>query len=277
MRPFTTLSAAGLLLSVVVAATPAFAHDFWIEPTTFRPAPGEVVKLHLRVGEHFVGEPVKRSDAKIERFVVLDPGTGKESPVLGPDGADPAGLLRASGKGVSVIGYRSRHSSVILESAKFEAYLKEEGLEGVIEARAKAGKSAEPGVEIYSRCAKALLATQAGDGGDGKGFDALLGFTLEIVPEANPFALKPGEKLPVKLLFEGKPLEGVLVVAINASDPASRAEARTDAAGRVSLSLGKAGKWLVKGVHMVPVTTRDDAEWESLWGSLTFEIGGTPE
>lgn len=269
MRRFTTLlSAAGLFF--FLGSSTVFAHDFWIEPTTFRPAPGEVVKLHLRVGEQFVGEPVKRSDAKIERFVALDPGTGKESPVLGPDGADPAGLFRASGKGLTVIGYRSRHSSVILEAAKFEAYLKEEGLERIIEARAKAGKSGEPGVEIYSRCAKALLATE---GGDGKGFDALLGFTLEIVPEANPFALKPGEKLPLKLLFEGKPLEGVLVAALNESDSAARAEARTDAAGRVSLPLGKAGSWLVKCVHMVPVTDRDDAEWESLWGSLTFEVG----
>jgi uncharacterized GH25 family protein len=277
MRFVTTLSAAGLallLLSFGIAPR-ALAHDFWIEPTTFRPAKGEVVKLNLRVGEQFVGEPVKRNEAKIERFVVVGPGPGaKESPVLGPDGADPAGLVRADGKGIHVVGYRSRHSSITIEAAKFEGYLKEEGLERIIEARAKAGKSAEPGVEIYSRCAKTFFRTA---GGDGTGYDRLLGFTLELVPVGNPFELKPGEKLPLRLLFEGKPLAGALVAAMNEKGPDARAEGRTDADGRVSLAFGQPGKWLVKSIHMVPVTGRDDAEWESVWASLTFEIGGASE
>lgn len=261
------VAAASLLLASAVA--PAFAHEFWIAPTTFRPEPGEVVHLHLRVGERFVGEPVRRNDAKIERFVAIDPSTGKESPVPGPDGADPAGTIRASGKGVHVVGYRGRHSSIVLEAEKFESYLKEEGLERVIEARAKAGTSAAPGREIYSRCAKALLESP---GGDGRGFDRALGFTLEIVPRENPFALKPGDSLPLALLYEGRPLEGALVVAMNAGSPDARVEARTDANGMVKLALGKPGAWLVKTVHMRPVTDRDDADWESFWGSLTFDV-----
>jgi hypothetical protein len=29
-------------------------HDFWIEPSTFRPPPGAIVAVHLWVGENFV-------------------------------------------------------------------------------------------------------------------------------------------------------------------------------------------------------------------------------
>jgi len=229
-----------------------------------------VVKIALRVGERYAGEPVKRNDAKIERFVIVGPGAGGEKPVLGPDGSDPAGFARADGKGLHVIGYRGKHSSVALEAAKFESYLKEEGLERVVERRAASGQSAAPGLEIYSRCAKALLESP---GGDGMGFDRVLGFTLEIVPEKNPFALKPGESLPVRVLFEGKPLEGALVVALSQRHPEARAQARTGADGRASLPIAGDGASLVKCVHMVPATGRDDADWESFWGSLTFETG----
>jgi hypothetical protein len=268
--------AAVSLLAILLAGTPALAHDFWIEPSTYRPAPGDVVKLHLRVGERFVGEVVRRTDANIERFVAAGPGPdAAETPVLGPDGGDPAGLLRVESRaagGVIVVGYRGRHSSIVLEAEKFEAYLREEGLERVVAARAKAGASAAPGREIYSRCAKALLLASPDEGGGGAGFDRALGFTLEIVPEASPFEAKPGESLPVRLLFRGKPLEGALVAALCADAPDARVEARTDAEGRARLALAKPGAWLVKAVHMVPAEGRDDADWESFWGSLTFEL-----
>ena len=32
------------------------------------------------------------------------------------------------------------------------------------------------------------------------------------------------------------------------------------------------GVWLVKAVHMVPLPKGQDADWESFWASLTFEL-----
>ena len=41
--------------------------------------------------------------------------------------------------------------------------------------------------------------------------------------------------------------------------------------------LARKGVWLVKAVHMVPAPSRRDADWQSLWASLTFEIqAGNP-
>ena len=39
----------------------------------------------------------------------------------------------------------------------------------------------------------------------------------------------------------------------------------------MTLALPKAGVWLVKSVQMVAAPTGVNADWESLWASLTFE------
>jgi uncharacterized GH25 family protein len=244
------------------------AHDFWIEPSTFEPGVGGVVRLHLRVGEQFSGDAVARDDARIERFVVAGPAG--EADVRGRDGMDPAGLLRLDRAGTWVVGYRSRPSSVRLEAAAFEQYLKEEGLERVIDERARRGESRAPGREIFSRSVKAILRA-GGAGADG--FDRVLGLTLELVPERDPANLPDG-RLPVRLLHAGRPLEGALVVAMRKrageSGPGEvTASVRSDRDGRVVIPIAP-GVWLIKAVHMRRADAGTDADWESLWASLTF-------
>lgn len=189
--------------------------------------------------------------------------------VEGVPGRDPAGVARAAERGYLVVGYRSRHSRVDLPADKFETYLVEEGLENIVAARAAQGESSRPSREMYSRCAKTIL--DAGAGGTA-GFDRTLGFRLELVPERSPNEAGGGRSMPVRLLYEKKPLSGVLVVAMNREEPGKKLSARTDEAGRVVFDLARRGVWLVKSVHMVSAPPRSGADWESLWGSLTFEV-----
>jgi uncharacterized GH25 family protein len=249
------------------AAARLLAHDFWIEPTTFRPKVGATVGIALRVGEGFRGDPVPRTPDRIVRFVLVS--ASGEAPVEGVPGDDPAGVARVSEPGLQLVGYRSNSSKVELGAEKFEQYLKEEGLEKIVAERSRRGESRKPSREIYSRCAKSLLAA----GGVGKsGHDRVLGFTLEIVPEKNPYAPRTGGSFPVRLQYEGRPLAGALVVALNREAPEERLFARTDAKGRASFALARPGAWLVKSVHMVPAPADSGADWESLWASLTFEL-----
>ena len=249
------------------AAAPLLAHDFWLEPSTFRPEVGATVGLALRVGEGFRGDPVPRTPGRILRFVLVSPH--RETSVEGVPGHDPAGVARISEPGLHIVGYRSNSSIVELDAEKFEQYLKEEGLETIIAARARRGESGKPSREVYSRCAKALLA--AGDAGK-TGHDRELGLTLELVPEKNPYTYRSGGPFPVRLRYRDKSLEGALVVALNRGAPEKRLSARTDAEGRVSFALARPGAWLVKAVHMVPAPADSGADWESLWASLTFEV-----
>jgi len=239
----------------LLAAGPALAHDFWIEPSSFTPAPGELVTVTLRVGERLEGETVPRNDALIERFAAID--AHGDSPVRGLDGQDPAGVMRPAGAGGSLIVYRSLRSRGGRDPATCAAYL----------ARGRRPK-VKAGPEVFSRCAKALVAV----GGKGSAaFTRPAGLRLEIVPEADPYGLAPGSSLPVRVLFEGKPVGDVLVVALDLSSADRPQRIRADSAGSARVSLPRPGMWLIKAVHMIAAPPGAGAAWESLWASLTFE------
>lgn len=247
-----SLTAIALLLLVVSSA---HAHDFWIEPSTFTPAAGETVAVRLRVGEHLQGEPVPRRTGRIERFFARS-ATG-ERDVPGQDNRDPAGILAVRDAGTTVVAYRSRPTRTELAADKFESYLREEGLEHVIDARKERGESSKAGTEIYSRAAKTLLQT-----GGGELTDQVLGLRLEVVRISEGF----------QVLFEGKPLENAMVVAIRRGSGAKPMQARTDRRGTVRFPPFGRGEWLVKTVHMVPAPASADADWESIWASETFAV-----
>jgi hypothetical protein len=246
---------------LLLIALPLAAHDFWIEPSTFRPPTGVTFTAALRVGQDFIGDPVPRSSQLIERFIVRD--AAGERPVVGMENHDPAGYIRIETPGAAVIGYRSRPYPLTLEAAKFEDYLRVEGLDSIVALRAKRGETAKPDKEIFSRYAKALVVS-----GDVKpaGYDMPLGFRLELIPETSPFAATAR----FRLLFEGKPLAAALVTALPQTGTAAL-RARTDAEGRVEFAFPKNGVWLVKSVHMIPAPSDSGADWESLWASFTFE------
>ena len=252
---------------LLVASGAARAHDFWIEPSQFQPAPGTRVSLRLRVGEHFHGDPVPLDPRRVSTFGVVT-GAGAQ-PIGGRTGAEPAGAVEIQQVGIAIVGYRSLPQPVELPAPDFERYLTTEGLEAVIRLRTERGASAAPGREIFSRAAKALLAI--GGGRPTTGHDRVLGFTLELIPERSPYALRTGDELPVVLRYEGKPLAGALVMALHASGE-KLATIRSDAAGRVRVPLSRTGAWLVKAVHMVPAPAGVDADWESVWASLAFEL-----
>jgi len=259
-----------VVAAIALSRAPVFAHDVWIEPTTFSPEPGQIVGVRLRVGVDLVGDPLPRDPALVNQFVVVDAAGRK--PVIGRPGADPAGFLRVAMPGLLVIGYRSNPSAIELDAEKFNQYLKEEGLDAAAALRARRNETGASARELFSRCAKSLVLS--GSPSEAQG-DRLLGFTLELVAERNPYAIRAGQDLPVRLTYQNRPLAGALVVAMNRLYPSERLAARTDNDGRVRFRLRPGGMWLVKAVHMVQAPAGTNAEWESLWASLTFELRTT--
>lgn len=259
-----------LSLAVAVMAlsgAPLFAHDMWIEPTTFSPGPGQTLGVRLRVGQDLLGDPLPRNASLINQFIFED-AAGRR-PVAGRDGADPAGFLRVAMPGLLVIGYRSNPSAVELAAEKFNQYLKEERLDTIVAVRARRNETGAGARELFSRCAKSLVLSGSPSKVQG---DRLLGFTLELMAERNPYSMRAGEELPVRLTYENRPLAGALVVAMNGLNPSEKLAARTDNAGRVQFRLRPGGMWMVKAVHMVPAPVGTNAEWTSFWASLTFEL-----
>ena len=248
-----------VVAAIALSRAPLFAHDMWIVPTTFSPEPGEIV-----------GDPLPRDPALVNQFVVEDAAGRK--PVYGRNGADPAGLLRVAMPGLLVIGYRSNPSAIELAADKFNQYVKEEGLDAVAALRARRHETGAIAHELFSRCAKSLVLSGSPIEAQG---DRRLGFPLELVAERNPYAVRAGQDLPVRLTYENRPLAGALVVAMNRLSPSERLAARTDSDGRVRFRLRPGGMWLIKAVHMIPAPAGTSAEWASFWASLTFELGAT--
>ena len=246
------------------------AHDFWIEPSVFRPKVGALVGLRLLVGQNMLGDPVAREPEAIKEFV-SQLGTGRK-PVPGRDGGDPAGILRVDAAGLLVVGYQSVPRPVELTPEKFDQYLGEEGLDEIRGLGDRAMKRGRATLELFARCAKTLL-LGGGTPLNGADGDRALGLTFEIVAERNPYTTAPGQDLPFVLTYQGRPRANALVVAISQKDPTKKLSARTDRQGRVAFKLPIGGAWLVKAVHMIPAPPDAHADWQSFWASSTFELG----
>ncbi len=274
------MSRINYLFTLCVAAalvSPVAAHDFWIAPSSFISRASERIDLRLRVGHVDQPDDVVRDPAHIQRFVLLAPDSSMKD-IVGQDGRSPAGVMRPTVPGLNIAIYDSTYVSHTMEAAKFESYLAEEGLEHIIAERARLGESSAPGVEIYSRCAKSLILVEGenASGGDPSG-DRPVGMRLELVAVKHPRDLLPGDAMPVRVLFEGKPVAGIKIVAANlanasADDPEGQVIARSDADGTATLKMPVSGMWMIHAVHMQRLPDAAEADWESLWASLTFEI-----
>src|SRR4029450_11131083 len=206
--PFRRLSAV-IVMAVAISGATLAAHDMWIEPATFSPDTDQVVGCGTRVGQILRGDPLATDPRLINEFVVQDP-TGRQ-PLVGRDGSDPAGFFRIATPGLLIIGYRSNPSAIEQTADKFNQYLKEEGLEAIAALRAQRNQTGAKARELFSRCAKSLLVSGSPSKAQG---DRALGFTLELVAERNPYALNAGQEMPVRLIYENRPLTGALVVAM---------------------------------------------------------------
>jgi uncharacterized GH25 family protein len=271
------LTAAALLSG----ASPSTAHDYWLEPSSFRMPPGTRVSVFHRVGERFVGEPVPRNPFAIVRFDEIDP-SGAIRSVEGVDGLDPAGWFVSRRPGKLELVYQSRPSYVELDAATFATYLREEGLEWVSREREELGQGEAVAREAFSRSAKAWTCV----GGEPRPEAArpiAHGLELEVVANRDPCDASAGEELEFRLLRDGKPAAGVLTRALLRPSPpllpaspttpsSTILEARTDAGGRFRFRLPLAGVWLIKGVQMERLVGDPKADWRSRWASLTFDL-----
>ena len=220
---------------IALAATAASAHDFWIEPSTFRPQTGQVFTVGLRVGQNFVGDEVPVSSSLIQSFVIREAAIEH----------DISGYARLYRPGVAIIGYQSKPFPLELTREKYAEFLTQEGFAEV--------RAAGPRKEQFSRFAKAVV----GSGGDAAVLSKPFGWRFEIVPESNPLDASP---LRVRILLDKKPMRAALVTAMNRSEV--RVTARTGPDGRATLTLPQ-GVWQIKCVALT--------DTESLWASLTFE------
>jgi uncharacterized GH25 family protein len=267
----TTMPRTVAVLLLLLPAAPARAHDYWLLPDTFFPSPGDTVAVRLHVGEDLVSEAERPfQKALTVRFELFAGKDTTDLATLSKEDDKPVARVALKAAGTHLIALERVPRFIALEAEKFNKYLAEEGLDAILEQRRKAGEDKQPGRERYSRYLKTFI--QTGDDRDDTPRRAL-GQKLELVPQTNPYALKAGDRLTVRVLFEGKPLTGARVFAQRRTgDKTTTQDATTTAEGLATFKLDGAGTWQVRLVHMRRTTADKEADWESFWGSLTFGI-----
>jgi len=264
-----------LALGIALLTAPTVqAHDYWLEFQPPAPAPGGELAVAMWLGEDFVPEAqtaIQEARAVALRHItaagdadLLPRARAGVAPLLRLGLAQPGGHLLALERDTTRVQLRARH---------FNRYLEQEGLHQVLAERRKAGELWRRGTERYTRYVKAFV--QVG-GVEDTVSTRVLGHRLEVVPERELAGLKVGDRLKVRVLFEGRPLTGVQVEALarapGRTAPQSQA-AVTDADGRAEFTVGEAGTWLVRTVHMQRCVGCDYAQWESFWAAYSFAVG----
>lgn len=256
------------LLSVLSGGVVARAHDMWIVPPRAGVEVGALVAVPLRVGHGDQADSVRRNVRRIVRFTAVGPISELE--VVGPAGAEPAGVFRPDSPGTWVVGYESTAAYSELRGERFERYLGEEGLAGISALRRQRGESAAAGRELYSRSLKSLFPV----GAPSPLTDRRIGLPLELVVESSPTpGLASGRgTVTLCLYWRGEPLADVLVDLRRLDREVKYSKGRTDREGRVALPVAP-GTWVAAAVHMEPANEGEsEAEWRSWFATSTFGV-----
>ncbi len=248
---------------------PVAAHEYYLLPDKFSVAVGEKFAVEHKNGVRFMGTTFPWISIWNIRSEAWQNGVGVK--VFGKDGDRPALNLQSNKPGLISIVHESNVSKLTFQKwDKFKSYLAEEGLEWILTEHEAAGYPQEKVKEVYSRFAKTLINV-----GDADDVETPAGLKIELVALANPASLKRGESLPVKVLYEGKPLSGVAVKVFAGRDTEPAPLIRTGKEGRADIPDSGPGPYLIGAVHMTKPQSKidlaKDAHWESFWASLTFE------
>lgn len=262
------------LAVLALAAAPAAAHDFWVQPNVFWVVPAVATGMTLQVGH---GPSRQRSPIPLRRIVRFE--------AIAPDGrvTDLRGRLRlggASEDGSFVLTKPGAHLLVFqtdnraqthLPSLRFNDYLRAEGLTPALDHRVRLHRMDRDGSENYSRCAKSIL--QVGPGGAGSQGQVTrpVGLPLEIVPERSPYAAPRSSMLPVRVLYQGRPLGGALVKLTRLEDDAAPVETHlTDRAGRATFAMPSGGTWLLNVIWTRIQPSSAETDYDTVFSSLSF-------
>lgn len=93
-----------------------------------------------------------------------------------------------------------------------------------------------------------------------------VGMKFEIIPLINPFALRTEEPLPIKVLFEGKPLEGVII-----ETGVHKETTKTNKDGIAKVQVAGQKMQVILAKYRIPARDNPDADYLSYTTVLTME------
>lgn len=253
-------------------AASAHAHDLFFKFTSYFLKPNTKNVVRLLNGTFRRSENAVTRDRMVDVSLVNGSGERAHPPLTDwRDEGNTALLTVPTGEaGTYLLGLYTKPRELAMKAAAFNHYLEHEGVPDILAKRKEKGELKKDSHERYSKHVKAVF--QVGDGQTDT-FKTALGYPVEIIPQQNPYSLKPGQALEVLCLKDGQPLAGQYVLAGREFNGRmlNLPGARTNERGLVSIPLKGRGKWYVKFIHMAE-SQESPVNYESKWATLTFEL-----
>lgn len=262
------IAAAILFTSVGLAA----AHDMFIKPTRFFAPENSEVRLRLLNGTFVLSENAIARNRLADASYISPRGRVQlDTTEWGVRGDTSTFHIHTREAGTYVVGVSTKPSEIDLSGDDFNLYLESDGIPDVLAARRRDGELGVAVRERYHKHVKSLI--QVGTARSDL-YSRAMGYPAELIPIENPYTLRPGATIQLRVLVDGRPVANQLVQYGGESSNGTRfaqQDARSDANGIVRVPLATAGAWYVKFIHMARLTS-GPVNYESKWASLTFEV-----
>ncbi|NIK80331.1 putative GH25 family protein [Paenibacillus castaneae] len=261
-KKFAAMALAGVLS--LSAAVPVFAHDGWTQASTPIVAQGQISYVELMYGNHSNEHKSYRIDGQwgsdTSKVYVTTPA-GVKSDITSTRfyTGEPATETTPALNNYFVASFKSNVPGAYIISTEGDSVF----------------KSATAASRTL-RSAKAFVAV-----GDIPVLDrvkALTGFSkqvspdrAELIPQFNPAAITPDEKVSIQLLLKGAPLADTNVDVIRRST-SEATELKTDANGLVSFTTGAADYYLVRAKPSTTEAKEGEYSSTNYEATLTFTV-----
>jgi hypothetical protein len=241
------------------------AHELWLEPIKSKFNNKEVSKIHINIGQNFIGSSFGYYDPNKKNLYLESKNQLKNLPQR--DGNFPAIQTLILDKGFHILNYETNYEFIKYESIeKFEDFLKEQNFESTLD---KFDKNKLP-TESYRRFAKALMTD-----GNKSFFIQKPKLDFEIIPLTSPYSLKDG-LFKFQLFEKGNPLENWQITIFSRDEENSYKEiVKTNPNGVGKIRIFENRTYLLSAVKLDKANyiekLKHKSDWFSFWASLTFK------
>lgn len=278
-----------LFIAIIIFSS----HDMYLKLDTYFLQPDTPATIKLFNGTFEKSENVIDRNRMIDVSIV---GNGVRERIDSTQWSEKDSMTLLSFKtgapGTYVAGLSTYARNLEMDAKAFNDYLAHDGVTDMLEWRKANGALEQAANEKYSKHVKTIF--QVGDKKTDD-WNVNLGYPIEFIPLSNPYNLKEGDRLSVKLLSKGVPLTNQLIT-IDSKEAHSHghdhnststnhehgdtdhghhhngsAQVRTDKNGEFTVELTNSGSWFLRTIHMIE-TTEADLTHESNWATLTFEV-----
>lgn len=227
-----------IIVIVLILIQPAFAHYLWIEKE------GDIFKV-------LWGHPPETSPYEPEKLKEAKAFDSKGKKVLLARKNEKDAVNLSSKSDVSMIAVTFEGGYLVTTPDGKKRVTKREAV--------KAGLQIIDSI-YSSQYAKGLFACS-------ESTTKPSGLQFEIVPLKNPCKLKANDILPIRIYFDGKPLEGAKVETGNHVEAG-----KTDKEGQFSIKVSEKGMQIILAKYRIPTKDNPDADFLSYTTVLSWVI-----